>query len=56
MKTNIIILDERSVVINYKGIEIRYIKGSNWAYVGKEVFQSVLGAKQAITRRAKNEK
>lgn len=43
--------DTRLVIINYKGFEIRHVRGSSWAYVGKEIFQSVLGAKQAITRR-----
>lgn len=48
-------MGNREIVILYKGVEIRHVRGSNWAYVGGEVFQSVLGAKQAITRRlAKN--
>lgn len=44
-------MENREIVILYKGVEIKYVRGSNWAYVGKEIFQSVLGAKQAITRR-----
>lgn len=46
-------METREKIIIYKGIEIRYVLGSNWAYIGREVFQSVLGAKQAITRRIK---
>lgn len=46
----------RKIIIPYKGYEIEYIQGSNWAYVGKDIFQSVLGAKQAITRRLNKKK
>lgn len=43
--------ESREKTLIYKGVEIKYIVGSNWAYMGSEVFKSVSGAKQAITIR-----
>ena len=49
-------MTDRKQEIIYKGHVITFYLGSNWAYVGNEIFQSVLGAKQAITRRINNKK
>ncbi len=50
--------DDRLVKIIYKGIEITYYKGSNYAYIkdskdlgGRTIFVSVLAAKRYITKR-----
>lgn len=43
-------MENREITIVYKGVEIKYTQGSNWAYVGNRIFPSVLAAKQVITR------
>lgn len=48
--------EDRNRSITYKGVEIRYVLGSNHAYVGKRVYESILGAKQGITRRLNRQK
>lgn len=44
-------MEKREIIINYKGYHIKHVLGSNWAYVGSHIFDSVLSAKQTITRR-----
>ena len=43
-------MENRRVETVYKNIIIHGYKGSNWAYVGKRVFSSVLAAKRHITK------
>lgn len=43
-------MDSRKVEIIYKGILIEIYKGSNYAYIGTRIFNSVLSAKRFITK------
>ena len=50
--------DDRLVILNYKGVEIRYYRGSNYAYIDnrpdlglRTIFISVLAAKRYVTKR-----
>lgn len=46
--------EDRKVQTVYKNIIIHGYKGSNWAYVGKRIFNSVLSAKRHITKTLKH--
>lgn len=46
--------DDRKVEIVYKKVTIRTYKGSNYAYIGKRIFTSVLSAKRHITKALKH--
>lgn len=43
-------MTDRKIAILYKNIIIHVYKNSNYAYVGKRVFNSLLGAKRHITK------
>ena len=47
-------MENRKVQIVYKNIIIHGYKGSNWAYVGKRIFNSPLAAKRHITKALKH--
>lgn len=46
-------MSDRKKSMIYKGKEIIYYAGSNWAYVDDVPYMSVLAAKNAITRNLK---
>lgn len=41
----------RELTINYKGINIKCFKGSNYVYVNNRPFNGVISAKRFITKR-----
>lgn len=43
---------QREFKIEYKGIEIRGYRGSNWVYIGTRPFESMRSAKIWITKRS----
>ena len=46
--------NQREAFIVYKGQTISYIRGSNYAYIGRKIFISIRAAKIYITRSLKN--
>lgn len=43
-------MENKRVEITYKNITIHGYKSSNWAYINKRVFGSVIAAKRHITK------
>ena len=42
--------NERRFEVVYKGVTVQGYKGSNYAYIGTRIFNSLLSAKRYITK------
>ena len=49
-------MNDRKFTITYKGVEITGYRGSNWAYIGSKIFNSVRSAKIWITKQEQKDR